>query len=376
MENGKLIVLTRELQREQLKEWRKTTSYFCPQCNVPVYLKVGDITIPHFAHQKDVSCASFFSEGETKEHLQGKQQLFAFLSEHVEKVELEPFIKMLSQRPDLLVTNGSNSIPIEFQCSTVPVSLIKSRSAGYWSIGMNPIWILHTPAKFKTLPEGVGIFHFSKFHESFFIHTIPEGHVFLTYNPLTERFHYFSSLIHVAGKRYIGIHRSLSSSQQRFPFARPKIPTEVELNQYVTFYLSIRHDFLKSRILLNRRGVNDPFLRMCYELHVRPTELPIWIGLPVPFGDAFVEHDCEWQLALIRYMRLKGIRFRELSDGHVHKFVSGLDGPSDEKKKACMTYRDFLISTGVESFQMDTIIDENYILNLFSVRFLAKSYGN
>ena len=48
-------------------------------------------------------------------------------------------------------------------------------------------------------------------------------------------------------------------------------------------YLSMRNQFLQSRILLNKRGVNDPFLRMCYELRVIPTNLPKWIGLPVPF---------------------------------------------------------------------------------------------
>ena len=95
--------------------------------------------------------------------------------------------------------------------------------------GMKPIWILHTPAKFSTLPEGVGIFHFSRFHESFFTHTSPEGYLLLTYNPQTERFHYFTSLIHVAGKRYIGIHRTLPLSMQVFPFARPKTPSKIEI---------------------------------------------------------------------------------------------------------------------------------------------------
>ena len=195
-----------------------------------------------------------------------------FFQKHAELVELEPFLKMVSQRPDILVTTQSESIPIEFQCSTIPVADIESRSAGYRSTGMKPIWILHTPAKFSTLPVGVGIFHFSRFHESFLTHTSPEGYLLLTYNPQTERFHYFTSLIHVAGKRYIGIHRTLPLSMQVFPFARPKTPSEIEIHRYAALYLSMRNQFLQSRVLLNRRGVNNPFLRMCYELRVIPCE--------------------------------------------------------------------------------------------------------
>ena len=109
----------------------------------------------------------FFSEGESKEHLQGKQQLYMFLQKHIEDVELEPYFKMLAQRPDLLVWTGNKRIPIEFQCSTIPVNDIETRSAGYRSIGMDPIWILRTPAKFSTSPTGVSIIHLSKFEEVF-----------------------------------------------------------------------------------------------------------------------------------------------------------------------------------------------------------------
>ncbi len=190
-EEGKLIVLTRDLEKERLRKWRKFRLFYCPQCEFPVRLKVGDITTPHFAHMKDASCATLFSEGESHYHLQGKQQLYEFFRKHAKLVELEPYLKMVSQRPDLLVTTQTETIPIEFQCSTIPVTDIDSRSAGYCSIGMKPIWILHTPAKFSVLSVGVGTFHFSRFHESFFTNTSPENYLLLTYNPQTERFHYF-----------------------------------------------------------------------------------------------------------------------------------------------------------------------------------------
>ena len=83
-EEGKLIVLTPELEREQIKKMAEVTIIFLPQCNFPVQLKVGDIIIPHFAHLKDAACATLFSEGESQSHLQGKQQLYAFFQKHAE----------------------------------------------------------------------------------------------------------------------------------------------------------------------------------------------------------------------------------------------------------------------------------------------------
>ncbi len=339
-------------------------------------LKVGDIKIPHFAHEKDTACSANFAEGESKEHLQGKQQLYLFLQKRTGHVELEPFLRMLSQRPDLLVMTTSNTTPIEFQCSTIPVAEIESRSNGYRSMGMKPIWILHTPAKFSTLPQGVGVFYFSRFHESFFTHVHPEGYTILTYNPQKERFHYFSSLIHVAGKRYIGIHRSLSLAKQIFPFARPKTPTKEEITQYISIYVAMRNNFLQSRILLNRRGINDPFLKCCYELRMHPSNLPLWIGLPVAFNESFREHDCEWQLGLIYYMRCKGIRIRDLSENQIHAYVRRMENPSVGQERACMAYRDLLIAEGIESFHTVAAIDEMIIFNVLSERLLAKRYEN
>lgn len=355
-----------------MREWRKTTAYFCLQCERPVRLKVGEIVIPHFAHEKEAACSATFSEGESQAHLEGKRQLYDFFRGQVDDVVLEPYFKLLSQRPDLLVTTGSFHIPIEFQCSTIPIEKMKSRTKGYLSAGMQPIWIMHTPVQFSTLPQGVGIFQFSKFHESFFTHTSPEGTIFLTYNPHSEQFHYFSSLIHIAGMRYVGLHRILPISIQVFPFALPISPSIKELRQYVAAYLESRSMFLKSRTLLNRRGINDPFLRSCYDLRIIPSELPLWIGLPVPFSNAFQEHACEWQMALFHFMKRKGVGVKELSKSFIRKFVYRRENASDEQVSACLAYRDLLISIGVESPQKIGSFGEEKIVQLFAERFLAK----
>ncbi len=163
---------------------------------------------------------------------------------------------------------------------------------------------------------------------------------------------------------------------QVFPFAQPNAPSGVEIYRYVALYLSIRNQFVQSRVLLNKRGVKDPFLRMCYELRVIPANLPKWIGLPVQFSESFREHDCEWQLAFIYYLKRKGISLRNVSDNQVRKYVSRLDEPSENKGKACIAYRDFLITENIDTYLKEAIIEDEKIFQLISERLLAKRYEN
>lgn len=360
------------MKNDHLREWRKTEKFTCPQCEELVNLKVGEIVIPHFSHKKDASCSASFSEGESKEHLEGKRQLYQFFRRIDKEVRLEPYFKALAQRPDLLVTDQKKEVPIEFQCSTIPVNQIESRTKGYESAGMKPVWLLRTPIKLKTLSPGVGVFQFSRFERSFITNQIPEGLVFLTYDPEFERFHYFSSLVHVTGKQHIGIHRTLSSSRQVFPFARPKNPTNKELQEYVLLFLSMRKKFLSSRILVNRRGINDPFLRGCYELRILPEELPLWIGVPVAFMSSFSEHVCEWQLALVYFMKERHLKVKDLTVGTIRNFIKRFQGPTEMQVKACLDYRDFLLFVDVDSNNNVAKISERKLVEKIADTILAK----
>lgn len=351
--------------------WRRTQSFYCPQCKDPVQLKVGDLVIPHFAHRKNAACSALFSEGESQPHLNGKRLLYQFLVNGKQDAELEPLLNRISQRPDLLVTTSKTKIPIEFQCSTIPISLLDERTDGYRSVGMEPIWILHTPAKFKYLPEGVGIYQFSKFQEWFIVSTPPEGNVLLTFNPHNQTFHYFSSLLHVAGQRYIGMHRILPLHFQIFPFARPKAPSVKDLRQYANWYETNRNKELQNRILLNRKGIKDPFLRSCYEMKMLPTQLPSWIGVPVSGNQAFREADVEWQFRLIHFLKRYEIPFCDVSRHSIESFVSGFSGSFTEKKLVCEHYIDLLNRFGIESVDQKTDFSENVILQIISERFLA-----
>ena len=361
LKDGTLIRLTKDMKREHLRTWRQSTTFFCPQCNGTVQLKVGNIIIPHFAHKKEATCSASFSEGETQEHLQGKQQMYNFLDRVTKNVKLEPYFKALSQRPDLLVTINAHSFPIEFQCSTIPIAQVEARTSGYEKAGMNPIWIMATPKKLKTLPQGVNKFHFSRFEESFFTYNYPEGLVFLTYDPQFKHFHYFSTLHHIVGRQYIGVHRTLPISKQIFPFARPKIPSTTDFEQYYDLFKLVRRKFLSSRIFVNRRGINNPFLQRCYELRIIPSELPRWIGVPICTQNVFTEHPCEWQLALVYFFEQERVRYSQLSMDDIRRFVRRFGDALEEQVKACVEYHNFLLDMGIESLNDCANFDERLI---------------
>ncbi|WP_353056604.1 competence protein CoiA [Sporosarcina luteola] len=375
-DEGKMIILSAELERHELRRWRQTRSFYCPQCKGQVQLKVGDIVIPHFAHKRDTACSASFSEGESQQHLNGKRLLYQFLVNVQMEVELEPTLNRILQRPDLLVKTGKKSYPIEFQCSTIPISLLEERTEGYRKAGMDPIWILHTPAKFRTLPEGVGLFQFSKFQEWFIESTSLNNHVLLTFNPHNQTFHYFSSLLHVAGQRYIGLHRILPLPFQVFPFARPKAPTENEVSQYGNLYETLRQKELQNRIALNRKGIKDPFLRSCYEMKMLPTQLPPWIGVPVQRNSAFREPDVEWQFRLVHFLKRNEIPHSDVAPYSIGRFVRSFSGEYKGKTMACKYYIDFLGCYGIDSTTQKTDLLENMVLRIISERFLANEERN
>lgn len=130
------------------KELCKETTYYCPACKSPVYLKAGSVIRAHFAHFKRSNCA-VFSEGETEEHLLGKQQLYDWLVRLGYEVEMEAYLPKLNQRPDILVSINGQKIALEFQCSGLAIEKVKERTNGYLINGYKVIWLLGEQFDYK-----------------------------------------------------------------------------------------------------------------------------------------------------------------------------------------------------------------------------------
>ncbi len=127
----------------------KKDLFYCPTCKDRVYLKLGQIIRPHFAHYIEEACAAF-SEGETSEHLEGKLQLANYLKIREENVQLEAYLSDLQQRPDILFEKDNRKIAVEFQSSSIPIESIVERTQGYLKANYEVIWILGSNFSYPT----------------------------------------------------------------------------------------------------------------------------------------------------------------------------------------------------------------------------------
>lgn len=134
LNENNLLVSAKRIEKKE-----RQAAYYCPSCKSKVILKKGQIRIPHFSHQSTVDCQSF-SEGETEEHLLGKELLYKYFQENKINVELEWYLPELKQRPDLYLSD--QKLAIEFQCSQISYEKLKERSTGYQTIGIDVIWIV------------------------------------------------------------------------------------------------------------------------------------------------------------------------------------------------------------------------------------------
>ncbi len=357
---GKYFALVEKMERQDLREIRKNVQFYCPQCEEKVLLKVGEVNIPHFSHQQETSCLSLFAEGESALHLAGKQQLYTFFTETQElSVQLEPYLPNLNQRPDLLISKKHEKIPIEFQCSRIATAEMTRRTEGYYSAHMKPIWILQTPKKLKQLPQGVTMYSLSRFEEHFLRLAHPKRNFILTYDAYSRKFHYLSALLHISGRKFIVNHRTLSIAKQCFPFAKPNFLTIKELENYYSLYRAERLTFLRQRIFLNKKGIKDPFLRGCYELRLIPSELPEWIGIPIPVNSLSSEHACEWQLALLHFITRKNMKFHEVTVQDLHEFAYLSNHMEKNTISNYEKYLAFLLEIGITSIHTQLSLAES-----------------
>lgn len=132
-ESAEIIAANEKLCKNEL--------FYCPACKNRVCLKIGRIIRPHFAHYVNEACA-VFSEGETREHLEGKLRLANYLKITEKNVQLEAYLPNLQQRPDILFEKDDRKIAVEFQCSSIPVKRIVERTEGYLNANYEVIWIL------------------------------------------------------------------------------------------------------------------------------------------------------------------------------------------------------------------------------------------
>lgn len=359
-EQQQLFHLTSKFPLDELQKLKKHQSFFCPQCKEQLLLKAGHIKIPHFAHQKNSDCDSLFSEGESAAHLLGKQQLFHHFSNLQLRPVLEPYLPQLQQRPDFLLTFKDRQYAIEFQCSPIAHPSFHQRTNGYLHAKITPIWILHTPEKFKN--PGIVKISINHTHAQF-MQQYKKQKFLITYDVKSKTFYYISNLIHLHKLQYFAVVKLLPLSQQRFPLLVPEKVTKSQFHMLLKNFRKYRERYVTPRLLLSTKGVNDQFFRSIYELRLTMTDLPIFLGIPVCNTHAFNQFCIEWQVRFFHFMDYHALTPKTMNERAIPYFFkwSQLE-LTDERKAAVEHYLAILRHLNIE--QLDENIAEEQLFNV------------
>ncbi|ASB90109.1 competence protein CoiA family protein [Bacillus sonorensis] len=163
LDGGRLICLADGYKADELRQLRKKQRFYCPVCHHEVDLKVGDLKLHHFAHKPDSAC-TVSHEPESLYHLKGKRLLYEWLKQQRIKAVLEPYLRQISQRPDVLVDDGKRKTAIEFQCAALSMTEYQKRTSGFLKQGIQPFWMIGGN-RFKRLSNS--FFQLSAFHWQF-----------------------------------------------------------------------------------------------------------------------------------------------------------------------------------------------------------------
>ena len=152
--------------KEQLKKWADKNILLCPACGKPYEYCHGRVIQPYFRHKDKAQCEDRYSEPETKEHLQGKRDLYEWIKKQqgVTDVILEGWIPETKQRPDIMFKYNGKQCVMEFQCSPISTEYYE-RHELYQAAGIEDIWICGTDKyfgenkRFDTLEKECGIYY-------------------------------------------------------------------------------------------------------------------------------------------------------------------------------------------------------------------------
>lgn len=263
--------------------------FFCPVCKEPLTVKAGKIRIPHFSHKKDSNCLSASSERESIQHLNGKLQLLEFFQKHHVPVKLEYYLPKIQQRPDLLIKYNNRLFAIEYQCSSIPKSILHARTKGYIQEGIAPIWIVGGLPYRKKRHY---FYYLSDMHWSVAQFKGQSGLSLISYCSSRKKFYSLTNIIPFSKNKIIGaLHdTTLMNAKMPLSFTNKRQPT-------LDGWEKEKQNYLHQLVYYNQ-NLHHRFLAMIYHAGMNPYLLPSIVGIPVKGMEVFANHPIEWQFYL------------------------------------------------------------------------------
>ena len=291
-ENGEYISLVEKWKRSDLLELRSNESFLCPACLSKVQLKAGMKKTHHFAHLRGAEC-SVKTEPESEYHLEGKRQLYCWIQGQGYKVQLEPYLDEISQRPDLLVTTEDKQYAIEYQCSQIDYPLFKKRSDSYRNKGIVPIWILGAKWFKRQSTYSVRLSPFQwLFATSFNQPFQPSIHY---YCPDTSTFVKLSNLQPFTTSETFCTIQFHKENVHTFPkLLAPNQP----MFTYQSLWVRKKYKWRASYSVYSSNQIAS-FLSSLYQYQIPPSHLPAEAGLPVRSAYWFQTPPMIWQMWMV-----------------------------------------------------------------------------
>ena len=114
-------------------------NFFCVECGEPVLLKSSKNGLFFYTHH---SYKTNDLEGESVNHLLGKQAIYCWAKQKGLNPEIEKHLSKINQRPDILFRINNQRFVIEYQCSPISVKKLIQRNDGYKKENIKAIWVL------------------------------------------------------------------------------------------------------------------------------------------------------------------------------------------------------------------------------------------
>jgi competence protein CoiA len=287
---GLKICLGNYYSKETLLELRKKEEFICPICGENVILKLGNQRIFHFSHKKGSTCHKFF-ESETMDHMEGKLQLYQWLTRQKIPCRLEYYDKEIKQRPDILFKFNGRKFALEYQCSTISESVFEKRTKTYLENDYIPLWILSSNHLKRKGNNVISLSNFSYL----FLRKSSIGDYIPAYCPEKKQFHFIESLFPYSIK-------NVFAQYSIYPLEKMNIntllapPKKWFVLEYATWARTINHFTLKWA--LHSNAAQDPFLKEIYSRNLNIFLLPPEIGLPLPHSYYLQTSPVKWQTYL------------------------------------------------------------------------------
>ncbi|MFD2617097.1 competence protein CoiA [Terrilactibacillus laevilacticus] len=280
---GQVISLVMPLYTpEFLHSLRKLTEFYCPVCKQKVILKLGQKKIWHFAHHYHFPCTLTQYEAESERHLKGKKELFTWFETYHQAPILEHYLPELHQRPDLYLPQ--KRVAIEYQCSNMPLEVIKRRIRGYHQEKLANVWILgENRLKRKGLKTKLSQMDLMMMHDQSIFRNLNQSpfvspYKLLFFNPSSKIFTYIHHIIPLTPTQFISERKDIKMSHINpnhlftMPLSHSPKPLANEWNKHKQRERLIPHKYTSQ---------TEHYLRtLCYKKNRVYYQFPSFIGLP------------------------------------------------------------------------------------------------